>query len=74
MASRFAAAINKEISQIIKQAVPEIYKKKMTKFGLEALIGKAFNCLFDLNLSMKRVKKVFVYKCKLTVLRNTLFT
>ena len=44
----------------------------MTKFGLEALIGKAFNCLFDLNLSMKRVKKVFVYKCKLTVLRNTL--
>ena len=33
----------------------------MTKFGLEVLIGKAFNCLFDLNLSMKRVKKVFVY-------------
>ena len=46
----------------------------MTKFGLEVLIGKAFNCLFDLNLSMKRVKKVFVYKCKLAVLRNSLFT
>ena len=27
MASRFAAVTNKEISQIIKQAVPEIHKE-----------------------------------------------
>ena len=32
----------------------------MTKFGLEVLTG------FDLNLSIKRVKKIFVYKCKLS--------
>ena len=37
--------------------------KKVTKFGLEVLTGKAF-CLFDLNLSITPVKKFFVYKCK----------
>ena len=41
--------------------------KKVTKFGLEVLTGKAF-CLFDLNLSIKPVKKFFVYKCKFTLL------
>ena len=37
--------------------------KKLMKFGLEVLTGKV--CLFDLNLSIKPVKKFFVYKCKL---------
>ena len=40
--------------------------KKVTKFGLEVLTGKAF-CLFHLNLSIKPVKKFFVYKCKLSL-------
>ena len=40
--------------------------KKVTKFGLEVLTGKAF-CLFDLNLSIKPVKTFFVYKCKLSL-------
>ena len=39
--------------------------KKVTKFGLEVLTGKAF--LFDLNLSITPVKKFFVYKCKLSL-------
>ena len=37
----------------------------MTKFGLEALTVKL--CLFDSNLSIKPVKKFFVYKCKLSL-------
>ena len=43
--------------------------KKVTKFGLEVLTGKAlsFCGLFDLNLSIKPVKKFFVYKCKLSL-------
>ena len=40
--------------------------KEVTKFGLEVLTGKAF-CLFDLNLSIKPVKKFFVYECKLSL-------
>ena len=40
--------------------------KKVTKFGLEVLTGKAFY-LFDLNLSIKPAKKFFVYKCKLSL-------
>ena len=39
MASRFAAVTNKEISQIIKQAVPEI--SEGDKFSLEVLTGKS---------------------------------
>ena len=46
--------------------------KKVTKFGLEVLTGKAF-CLFDLNLSIKPVKKFFVYKCKLSLSLALLF-
>ena len=38
--------------------------KKVTRFGLEFLTGEA--CLFDLNLSIKPVKKFFVYQCKLS--------
>ena len=37
----------------------------MAKFDLEVLIVKL--CLFDLNLSMKPMKKVYVYKCKLNL-------
>ena len=38
MVSRFAAITNKEIPQIIKQAVREMYEE-----GLEALTGKALS-------------------------------
>ena len=62
MPSGFPAVTNKEISQIIKQAVPK-YTKKVTKFGLEVLTGHALS-QFDLNLSMKPVEKFFVYKCE----------
>ena len=48
MPSRFAAVTNKEISQLIKEVVPEIHKE-------------------GLNLSIKPVKKFFVYKCKLSL-------
>ena len=41
MASRFAAVTNKEISQIIKQAVPEI--SEGDKFSLEVLTGKSLS-------------------------------
>ena len=54
MASRFAAVTKKEISQIIKQAVLKIHE--------ESDISR-----FDLNLSMKPVKKFFVCKCKLSL-------
>ena len=37
----------------------------MTKSGLEVLTGKAMS--FDTNLSIKPVKKFFVYKCKLSL-------
>ena len=44
MAFRFAAVTYKEISQIVKQAVPEIHEsKKVTKSGLEVLKGKALS-------------------------------
>ena len=43
MPSRFAAVTNKEISQLIKQAVPEMFTKKVTKFGLEVLTDKALS-------------------------------
>ena len=46
--------------------------KKVTKFGLEVLTGKAF-CLFDLDLSIKPVKKFFVYKCKLSLSLGLLY-
>ena len=65
MPSRFASVTIKEISQLIKQAVPEIHEE-----GDEVRFG-SFNrqsfVFFDLNLSMKPVKKFFVYKCKLSL-------
>ena len=63
MGSRFSAVTNNEISQIIKPAVPEIHEEgNEVRFG--RLTSKALS--FDLNLSMKPVKKFFVYKCKLS--------
>ena len=43
----------------------------MTKFGLEVLTGEV--CLFDLNFSIKLVKKFFVYKCKLSLSLELLY-
>ena len=40
--------------------------KKVTKFGLEVLTGKALPFLFE-QLSINPVKKFFVYKCKLSL-------
>ena len=55
MPSQFAAVTNKEISQLIKQAVPEIHEKgNEVRFGSVNML-----CLFDLNLSIKPVKNVF---------------
>ena len=42
MASRFDAVTNKEISQIIKQAVPEI-PEESEEFGLEVLTGNVLS-------------------------------
>ena len=42
MASRFAAVTNKEISQIIKQAVPEKHEEG-GEVRLEVLTGKALS-------------------------------
>ena len=41
------------------------YTKKVTKFGLEVLTGKALSFWFE--LSIKPVKRFFVYKCKLSL-------
>ena len=54
MPSRFAAVTNKEISQLIKEVVPEIHKE-------------------GLNLSIKPVKKFFVYKCKFSLSLGLLY-
>ena len=58
MASRFAAVTNKEISQIIKQAVSEIHEEgdeiRFWKFQKVKL------CLFDLNFNIDEAgKKLF---------------
>ena len=42
IASRFATITSKEISQIVKQVVPEIHEEG-EKFGLEVLTGKALS-------------------------------
>ena len=53
---------NKEFSQLIKQAVPEIHEE-----GDEVRFGN-FNRYKTLSfLSIKPVKKFFVYKCKLSL-------
>ena len=57
MPSRFATVINKEISQLIKQAVPKKKTKKVTKFGLEVLTCNALS--FLLEFIDKMGKKVF---------------
>ena len=53
MPSRFAAVTNKEISQIMKQTVPEIQEE-----GDEALFG-SFNRYFLLEFIDKTGEKVF---------------
>ena len=45
MAFRFAAATNKEISQIIKQAVPEIHEAFFMELGIEAKLNERFTTL-----------------------------
>ena len=47
MPSRFAAVTNKEISQLIKQAVHTKYTKKVTKFGLKVLTDRALSFLLE---------------------------
>ena len=60
MPSRFAAVINKEISQLIKQAVSKYTKNsKVTKFGLEVFIGKALS--FSLKFIDKTGAKGFLF-------------
>ena len=61
MPSRFAAVTNKEISQIMKQTVPEIQEE-----GDEARFG-SFNRYFLLEFIDKTGEKVFVYKCQLSL-------
>ena len=55
MPSRFAAVTNKEISQL-RKLFPK-YMKKVTKFGLEVLTGKALS--FWLEFIDKTGEKVF---------------
>ena len=49
MPSRFAAVTNKEISRLIKQAVPEIHEKgDEVRFGsFNSLTGKALSFLLE---------------------------
>ena len=57
MPFRFAAVTNKESSQLIKQAVPEIHEEgDKVRFGSFKQVKL---CLFDLNLSIKRGEKFF---------------
>ena len=64
MAFRFAAVTYKEISQIIKNAVPEIHEsKKVTKFGLAVLTGEVlFVCL---EFTDESGEKVFCLQMKI---------
>ena len=57
--------------QLIKQAVPEIHKEgDEVRFGIFTQVKL---CLFDLNLSIKPVKKFFVYWCKLSLSLSLLY-
>ena len=57
--------------QLIKQAVPEIHEEgDEVRFGIFTQVKL---CLFDLNLSIKPVKKFFVYKCKLSLSQSLLY-
>ena len=55
MSSRFAAVTNEEISQIIGEAVSDKQEE-----GDKIRFRSFYICLFNLNLSMKPVKKIFV--------------
>ena len=54
MPSLVDAETNKDISQLIKQAVPEIHKE-----GDEVRLAKGKALFFDLNLSILSGEKVF---------------
>ena len=64
LASRFAAVTNEEVPQKINEEVVTDNSKKATKFGLAVFTGKPLSV--EKNLSMKPVKKFFVYKFKLS--------
>ena len=71
MPFRFAAVTNKESSQLIKQAVPEIHEEgDKVRFGNFKQVKLR---LFDLNLSIKAVKNFFVYKCKVSLSLTLLY-
>ena len=55
MYSLFAAVTNKEISQIIEEAIPNKLEE-----GDKTQFRSFYTCLFNLNLSIKPVKKFYV--------------
>ena len=61
MPSRFAAVTNKKNSQLIKQAsCSRNIRRRWRSYEVKL-------CLFYSNLSIKPVKRFFVYKCKLSL-------
>ena len=68
MPSRFAAVTKKEISQIIKEAVPKIHEE-----GDEVRFGSFQVKLCTCDLKKKTVKKFSVYKCKLSLSLASLY-
>ena len=62
MPSQFAAVTNKEISQLIKQAVPEIHEGYEVRFGR----FNRQNFVFFAQI-YKTNEKVFLYKYKLSL-------
>ena len=73
MISQFATVTNKEIPQLIKQAVFPKYTKKVTKFGLEVLTGKPLS--FLLEFIYKTGEKVFCLQMKIKLKScHTLFS
>ena len=55
MSSLFAAVKNEKISQIIEKAIPNKQEE-----GDKTQFWSFYTCLFDLNLSIKPVKKFYV--------------
>ena len=55
MSSLFAAVTNEEISQIIEEAIPNKQEE-----GDKTQFRSFYTCLFNLNLSIKPVKKFYV--------------
>ena len=55
MSSLFAAVTNEEISKIMEEAIPNKQEE-----GDKTQFRSFYTCLFNLNLSIKRVKKFYV--------------